>query len=67
MTRIKVGDVDIRTDMDLTPKQIRALLNHAATVALALGRSDEPSTPIGFSAHLERLPDELADMTYPDD
>lgn len=62
MTRVKVGPVDIRSDIELTPKQIKSLLNQAAAVALALSRLEqpEPSPPVGFTAHLERLPDEFA-------
>lgn len=62
MTRVRVGDVEIRTDADLTGKQLRDLLHEAAGIALALGRVEtpEPSVTLGFTAHLERLADELA-------
>jgi hypothetical protein len=65
--RIAVGDIDIRLDgMDLTPRQVRGLIKYAvgASAALALtaqGESEEPDprAPIGFSASIERLPEEI--------
>jgi hypothetical protein len=65
--RIAVGDIDIRLDgMDLTPRQVRGLIKYAvgASAALALaGPSDteepETRTPLGFSATIERLPEEI--------
>lgn len=59
-TRVRVRDVEVRVDADLTPKQVRSLLAACAGIAAAL----EPDAPeaaatIGFTAHLERLPDDL--------
>lgn len=64
MTRVRVGDVEVRTDAPLTVREVRALLRLAASIAVAL-EADGPvddRPPIGFAAPvLERLPDELAD------
>lgn len=60
-TRITVGEVDIRTDMDLTPRQLRRFLFDAANIAAALTPSpaEEPEAkaPVGFTAHLELDPE----------
>ena len=64
--RIAVGDVDIRLDdIDLTPRQVRGLIKYAvgAAAAMALTGSDNEETevrqPVGFSATIERLPEEI--------
>jgi hypothetical protein len=62
--RIAVGEVELRTDgLDLSARQVRDLLNRAAIIAAAMNIAaqpdDEPKTPIGFSAHVERLPEEI--------
>jgi hypothetical protein len=65
--RIAVGDIDIRLDgMDLTPRQVRGLIKYAvgASTAIALvsqtePEEPEPKTPLGFSATIERLPEEI--------
>lgn len=68
MIRVKVGDVEVRTDETLTLKQVRALLREAAGIAALLSAtSDEPTAPIGFSAIVERLPEELAAPDYDDE
>lgn len=62
MIRVRVGEVEIRTDDELTVKQVRALLREAAGIALALaGQAPEAGPPIGFSAIVERLPEQLAE------
>ena len=68
-TIVKVGDVCITVDgKDLSTRQIRALLMDAAGIAASLTPDPPEAAPIGFTAPvLERLPDELADPTYPDD
>jgi hypothetical protein len=58
VTRITVGEVDIRTDIALTVRQIRQLLMDAAGVAAALTAApaveETPERPaLGFTAHLE--------------
>lgn len=61
MTRVRVGEVEVRTDADLSVKQIRDLLRACAGIAVALAPdAPEPGPPLGFSAIVERLPDELA-------
>jgi hypothetical protein len=64
--RIAVGDVDIRLDdIDLTHRQVRGLIRYAvgAAAAMALAGSDteepEQRQPLGFSATIERLPEEI--------
>jgi hypothetical protein len=65
--RIAVGDVDIRLDdIVLTHRQVRGLIKYAvgAAAAMALtGQADnddgETKSPIGFSAVIERLPEEI--------
>jgi hypothetical protein len=61
--RITVGEVDVRLDgLDLTPREVRALMRHAAGIALAVTPDtpiavdvdvEEPRTSVGFTAHLE--------------
>lgn len=59
--RITVADVDLRLDgHELTTREIRALMRHAAGIALALTDQEkptleleEPRTGLGFTAHLE--------------
>ena len=60
--KIVVGEVEIRLDgLDLTTRQISALLHKAGSIALAVGSSpDEPEEqkhPIGFGASLELDPE----------
>jgi hypothetical protein len=65
--RIAVGDIDVRLEgIDLTPRQVRGLIKYAvgASAALALTQATEPEepetkTPLGFSATIERLPEEI--------
>jgi hypothetical protein len=64
--RITVGEVDIRLDdLDVTLRQVRGLIKYAvgAATALAITGSDndepEQRAPIGFSAQVERLPEEI--------
>lgn len=60
--KITVGDVEITTQgMDLTPRQISAMLTRCASIALALNATDgEPDarpTATGFTAHLDLDPE----------
>lgn len=62
--RIDVGGVAVRIeDADLTLRQVRSLLMDCFTIALHLP-DDEPekaevdkAAPVGFTAHLDRVPD----------
>lgn len=62
--KVTVGEVEVSlSEVDLTPRQIAALINRCASIAVALGISasseDEPETkhPLGFSAHMELDPE----------
>jgi hypothetical protein len=65
--RIAVGDVDIRLDdIDLTHRQMRGLIKYAVGAAAAMALTSqadsddgEPKSPIGFSASIERLPEDI--------
>ena len=59
---VQVGSVTVQTKgLDLTRRDVHHLLKAAASIAVALGeQSAEPEpdrTPLGFSAHIERLPE----------
>lgn len=61
--KVTVGEVEVSlSDVDLTSRQIAALINRCASIAVALGISsgeEEPETkhPLGFSAQLELDPE----------
>ena len=61
--KVTVGEVEVSlSDVNLTPRQIAALINRCASIAVALGISpseDEPEAkhPLGFSAHMELDPE----------
>ena len=61
--KVTVGEVEVTlSDVDLSPRQIAALINRCASIAVALGintSEDEPETkhPLGFSAQLELDPE----------
>ena len=63
MLKIVVGDVEIRTDLELSPRQIHALITKAASIALALAEAaetvEEAKPPFGFAAQIERLAEEI--------
>jgi hypothetical protein len=72
--RITIGDVEIRTeDLDLTKRQIVDLLRELAGIAVLTAGTvqsndeHEPRSVIGFTAHLEREPTELAESYYDDE
>ncbi len=67
VTRIKVtvGEVKIELqDVDVSVSQVRGLVRLAAgvhqAVQVEVDREEEPKNPVGFSAYLERLPEEIA-------
>lgn len=67
--KITVGDVEIELDgLDLTPRQVTALLKRAASVNLAMQVEDEPETkpPLGFSAQVELDPERNIPDVDPD-
>lgn len=66
-TRVRVGDVEVRVEADLTTKQIRALLRTCAGIALGLAEATgEPEKPpMGFTVITERLPDDIAPEPEP--
>ena len=68
-TRVRVGDVEVRVEADLTAKQIRALLRTCAGIALGLAEAQgEPEKPpMGFTVITERLPDEITPEPTSDD
>ena len=58
--RLRVGNVSADLDgMELTRRQVRALLFDLAGIAATLEPEAEQSAPVGFTAHLERLPEEM--------
>lgn len=66
--RVTVGPVDVRVDgCDYTRAQVRALLMDCAGIAATLAPDAEPSSPIGFTAHVERLPDDLPENFHDDE
>lgn len=67
--KITVGDVKIELDgLDLTLRQVTALLKRAASVNLAMQVEDEPETktPFGFSAQVELDPERNIPDVDPD-
>ena len=58
--RLRVGNVSADIDgLDLDRRQVRALLFDLAGIAATLEPEAEQSAPVGFTAHLERLPEEM--------
>lgn len=58
--RLRVGTVSADLEgVDLTRRQVRALLFDLAGIAASLEPEAEQAAPMGFTAHLERLPDDL--------
>ena len=58
--KVSVGDVVVKlSDVQLTNRQVLALLRQAASIAVALNASDgEQERPVfGFSAHMELDPE----------
>lgn len=65
--RIKVGEVDLRTEgLELTKRDLKDLLTSAASIAVALTTEPEPEPerpPMGFSAHIERAENLQEDLS----
>lgn len=68
-TRVRVGDVEVRVEADLSHKEIKALLRMAAGIALGLAEAQgEPERqPFGFNAHVERASDPPEESIFTDD
>ena len=65
---ITVGDVTVTVEgMDLQRRHVRALLMDCAGIAATLAPEAEQAAPVGFTAHLERLPDEIPNDYYEDE
>ena len=66
MTRVRVGDVEVRTDAPLTLREVRALLRTVASIAVAL-EADAPvddRPPVGFAAPILERADQLPAESY---
>ena len=62
--RVVVGPVDIRTDLELSVRELRNLAKYATEMALAVIEAGQDETeekvepqPMGFTALVERAPD----------
>jgi hypothetical protein len=65
---IKVGEVCLTLDgLDLDRKEVRRLLMDCAGIAASLTPEAETSAPLGFTAHMERLPEDMAGIEYEDE
>ena len=70
---IAIGGVEVTTSgLELDVAQVRSLMRHAASIALALPRDEpdavveiEKSHPLGFTAHVDLDPDRGADFGPP--
>lgn len=66
--RLRVGNVSADIDgLDLDRRQVRALLFDLAGIAATLEPEAEQAAPVGFTAHLERLPEDLPAEPYDDE
>jgi hypothetical protein len=68
-TRVRVGEVEVRVEAELTPKEIKALLRTCAGIALGLAEAaGEPERqPFGFNAHVERATGLPPEYQFTDD
>lgn len=62
--RICVGEVEVRIDgLKLSARQVRDMLNRAAIIAAAMTIAsqvdEEAKPPMGFTAHVERMPEDI--------
>ena len=68
--RLDVGEVSVRLDgVDLSPRQVRDLLRLCATVSAFVANAgpaepvERASSPMGFTAHIERASDPVDDFS----
>lgn len=68
-TRVRVGDVEVRVEADLTSKQLTRLLRICAGIQLGLAEASPPEErpPIGFTVITEREAEALAEPPDYDD
>jgi hypothetical protein len=68
-TRVRVGDVEVRVEADLTPRQLKRIMQLCAGIALGLAEAQgEPEKPpIGFGIVTELEPQPLAEPAPYDD
>ena len=68
-TRVRVGEVEVRVEGDLTTKEIRSLLRTCAGIALGLAEAQgEPEKQaFGFSVITERGTDPPEEHLFTDD
>ena len=64
VVRVCIGDVDVQMDdVEISLRQVRDLVRLVARVSLAGGEPVaepvEAGQPMGFTAHIERLPEEI--------
>ena len=63
MVRVSVGEVEVRLEgVDVSVAQVRGLMRLAAVLSVASQGGAEESegrSPVGFAAHLERMPEEI--------
>lgn len=67
---VKVGEVSVTVDGDdvtYTRRQVRALLAAVYATACLMAPPEPDRAVVGFTAHLERLPDDLAAEPGEDD
>ncbi len=69
---VVAGQVEIKVDgLDVTTATVLRLARTAASLALALAETSvepEPERPpLGFTAHVERLPEEILEEPYYDE
>lgn len=71
---VTVGDIVIKTQgVEINVRQVKELTRLAASIALALPtpaperEPEQPQTPIGFSAHVERAPELPTEDWFTDD
>ena len=58
--KITVGEVEVTASgLDLTPRQISAMLTRCASIALAMNATEPEGKPaaVGFTAHLDLDPE----------
>jgi hypothetical protein len=65
---VTVGAVSVCVvDVDYTRRQVERLLAQVAAIAAAVQPEPEERAPMGFTAHVEREPTEMAVTYYEDE